>query len=709
MIKFDFAFLSVWILALSCATLAVAQDHTSWQVAGGDDGNSKFSQLTQINRDNVRQLKPAWTYHSARGEEIFSTSELQLNPIIVDGVLYGRNPLHHAFAIEADSGREIWTFDPFAKQEGLLGSYMRGVTYWESGEDKRLFFNASHSMYALDAKTGKLIEGFGTQGLVDLRVGLGRSPNSISVYSPSPGVIYGDLIILGSAVTEGEGAAPGDIRAYDVRTGAIVWTFHTIPHPGEYGYGSWPEGAWKTAGGANAWAGMSVDSERGIVFVPTGSPAPDLDGSVRLGENLYGNSVIALDANTGDRLWHYQTVHHDTWDRDLSSAPTLATVTHKGKRIDALVQASKQGVIYLLDRESGIPLFPIEEVAVPASDIPGDVAHPTQPKVTLPEPFTRQAFSADQITDVTPEAHAYVKKLYEESQPFAFMRPVGLKPTIVFPAFPGGANWGGGTVNPDTGIYYINATEGAHRVSISPLEVAKGDTTGFGGFVYRKYCAGCHGVNFEGFYPYAPTLIGVSERRTKAEAMQIVINGKGRMMPFGNLPDHERKPLLDYIFAADQKGDTSLPAATGETETVYMFNGYADFLDNRGYPAVKPPWGTLTATDLNSGKRLWQVPLGEYEQLTKEGIAATGTLNYGGPIVSAGGLVFIAASSDEKLRAFDTRDGSVLWEYKLPAAGYSTPATYMLNGKQYLVVVCSGGKLGTAAGDQYIAFALPEE
>ncbi|MCX2983178.1 c-type cytochrome [Halieaceae bacterium IMCC14734] len=699
------------LVLLLLTSAALAAPSATWEVAGGDDGNAKFSTLTQIHRGNVQQLKPVWSYASAKGAELFSSSELQLNPIVIDDILYGRNPLHHVFAINAETGAELWTFDPFAEEEGLLGSYMRGVTYWQHDDDQRLFFNASHNMYALNARTGKLIQGFGDKGVVDLRQGLGREPDKISVYSPSPGVIYGDLIILGSAVTEGEGAAPGDIRAYNVRSGRLVWSFHTIPHPGEFGYDTWPEGAWRSAGGANAWAGLSVDKDNGVVFVPTGSPTPDFDGSQRHGANLFGNSIIALNATTGKRIWHYQAVHHDIWDRDLSSAPTLVNITQNGKTIPALVQASKQGVLYLLDRNTGKPIFPIEEVPVPASDVPGELAYPTQPRVTLPEPFTRQAFTPDQITDISASANAYVTKLYEASQPFAYMRPIGLKPTIFFPGFYGGANWGGGSVNAATGIYFINATETTHRISIGPVQAPAGDRPGFGSFVYRKHCAGCHGVNFEGFYPYAPPLTDLAKRTNKKAAMSTIVRGKGRMMPFGNLPDHERSAVLEYLWQATDSGREqtagSSSAHKSENETVYMFNGYADFLDDRGYPANKPPWGTLTAVNLNSGKRLWQVPLGEFPQLTAEGIPITGTRNYGGSIATASGLVFIAATPDEKLRAFDQDNGEILWEYQLPAAGYSTPSTYMINGRQYLVVVCSGGKLGTASGDQYLAFALP--
>ncbi|MDX1736083.1 MAG: PQQ-binding-like beta-propeller repeat protein, partial [Halioglobus sp.] len=478
------------------------------------------------------------------------------------------------------------------------------------------------------------------------------------------------------------------------------------PHPGEFGYDTWPEGAFRTAGGANAWAGMSVDVRRGVVYVPTGSPTPDFDGSDRHGDNLFGNSIIALDAATGRRLWHYQTVHHDLWDRDLSSAPTLVTVTQDGKQRDLLAQASKQGVLYLLDRDSGEPVFPIEEVTVPPSSIPGERTSPTQPRVTRPEPFARQTFTEDDLSDIDPETHAYVKAQFEQAQAFAYMQPLGLEKIILFPGFYGGANWGGGAFDPDTNLYYINAMEAPHLINLEAVAVDKGSALGVGELVFRKQCSGCHGLDLQGFYPYAPALTDLSEKTDRATALRTVIAGKGRMMPFAHLPRHELDAVVDYVFARSA-GELPAAAGDGEKETAYVFAGYNDFVDQRWYPAVKPPWGTLNAIDLASGKRVWQVPLGEYEALTKEGIPPTGTRNYGGPIVTAGGLLIIAATSDGMLRIFDKASGELLWQYKLPAAGYATPATYEIDGVQYIVVTCSGGKLGTKTGDQYLAFSLP--
>lgn len=701
-------------IAMVSVVDANADDFRQWQSYGGDSGNSHYSALDQINTSNVKQLTVAWTYHSAEGETIDPISELQINPIVIDRVLYGRNPNHNIFAIKADSGQVLWRYNPFADEAGLMGSYMRGLSYWQSkdGKAKRLFSSASHYLLALDAANGRPIDSFGEHGRVDLRRGLGRDPESISIYSPSPGVIYKNMIIMGSAVTEMAGAAPGHIRAYDVRSGKILWTFHTIPQPGEYGADSWPSGAWKQAGGANAWAGLSVDQQRGVVYIPTGSPTPDFNGQQRHGKNLFGNTILALDANSGKRLWHFQTVHHDLWDRDLSSAPTLVTAVHKGKKIDALAQASKQGVLYLLNRDTGEPLFPISEVPVPSSEVPGEKSWPTQPRVTLPEPFVRQSFSEQDLSDITPQTHQYLKEIFDREvahKQFAFMRPPGLKGTIVFPGFYGGANWGGGAFDPDTQLYYINATEAPHLVNMEAVQVQEGDEFGFGAFIYRKNCGGCHGPDREGFYPYAPALTGLPERSNKSAAMQTILRGKGRMMPFANLPNHERQAVVDYLFSADLPIKTANKSASKKVRTEYVFGGYNDFVDENWYPAVKPPWGTLNAIDLNSGKRRWQITLGEYPQLTEQGIAPTGTRNYGGPVVSKGGLIFIAATSDEKFRAFDKISGELLWEAKLPAGGYATPSIYEIDGKQFIVIACGGGKLGTKAGDQYVAFSLPDE
>jgi len=708
--------LSILLMALWLTPTATrAQDHHGWRSYGGDTHNSHYSALSRINRDNVEHLQPVWRYASARGARLPATSELQVNPIVIDGVLYGRNPLYNVFALDAATGRELWSFNPQITHVGL--SNMRGLTYWQAPANARqeepparprVFFTTGHFLMALDAATGKPVEAFGRAGKVDLREGLDRDPQTISINAPSPGVVFESLIIVGSAVTETAGAAPGDIRAYDVRTGETRWTFRTIPKSGDYGADTWPAGARAYAGGANAWAGMSLDASRGVVYVPTGSPTPDFDGSARHGDNLFANSVIALDARSGKRLWHFQAVRHDLWDRDLSSAPTLVTVRDGDTQRDLLAQASKQGVLYLLDRDTGEPVFPLADVAVPASAIPGELAATTQVQVTLPEPFTRQAFRESDLSNITPATRAYVKKLFDQAQDFAYLRPPGLQPSILFPGFYGGANWGGGAFDPETNLYYINAMEIPHLVRMEAIEVDKGSNFGVGEYVFRKQCSGCHGLDLQGFYPYAPALKDIADTLSRADAQRAVVEGKGRMMPFAHLPRHELDAVIDYLFA---KSAGSLPQTAAPenaaTETAFVFAGYNEFVDERYYPAIKPPWGTLTAIDLADGKRVWQVPLGEYAELTKEGISPTGTRNYGGPVVTAGGLLIIAATSDEMLRIFDKQSGALLWQYQLPAGGYATPATYAIDDRQFIVVTASGGKLGTPTGDAYIAFALP--
>ncbi|MDG2473153.1 MAG: PQQ-binding-like beta-propeller repeat protein [Pseudomonadales bacterium] len=700
----------------------VSRDFQQWRHYGGDPGNSHYSALAQINRSNVADLALAWSYSSAKQQAISATSELQINPIIVNGILYGRSPQYNVFALHADTGKELWTRPTDTEPVGL--SFMRGLSYWQDvrQQQQRILLTTSHYLLAIDANTGQPISDFGDNGKVDLRAGLGRDINKISVYAPSPGVIFEDLIIIGTAVNETFGAAPGDIRAYNTLTGELVWRFHTLPHEGEFGYDSWPIDHWQTGGGANAWAGLSVDHARAVVYAPTGSATPDFNGSTRKGDNLFANTILALDARSGERRWHYQTVHHDLWDRDLSSAPTLATISDQGKQQDVVVQASKQGVLYLLDRDSGKPIFPIAEVPTPASPIPGEYASPTQPQVTLPEPFTRQAFTPDMITDINPEAHAYVKAQYDAATPFAYFRPPGLQPSILFPGFYGGANWGGGAYDPETNLYYINAMEDANLINMVALELANDNHSDQGQLIFKQHCSGCHGDQLQGFYPYAPALSDISLTGNKSEAMAIVQSGKGRMMPFNYLSNNEQSQVVDYLFSlskslllppSSKTSNPIEPASTNDntpttpTETAYVFGGYSPFVDQRYYPAVKPPWGTLNAINLATGKRQWQVTLGEYAELIAEGIAPTGTRNYGGPVVTAGGLLIIAASSDEKLRIFDKSTGELLWQYQLPNAGYATPSTYEINGIQYIVISCGGGKLGTAAGDQYLAFAIP--
>ena len=662
-----------------------------WPALGGGPQGIRYSSLDQINRTNVRRLEVAWTFDS--GEE----GGLQASPIVVDGVVYTTTPKHHVVALDAAAGTLLWKFD-----SGIaLSGANRGVTYWASGDDRRLFTGQDHYVYALDARTGQPIPGFGLRGRIDLAENLGRPPAEQSIRLTTPGIVYKDLLIVGGRLSEGLPASPGDIRAYDVRTGALRWAFHTIPHPGEPGYETWPRDAWRYSGGANNWAGMALDEGRGILYAPTGSAAADFYGANRAGDNLYANSLIALDAATGKRIWHFQAVRHDIWDRDFPSQPSLVTVTRGGARVDAVAQTSKQGYVFLFDRATGAPLFPIEEHPFPPSTLEGEVTARTQPLPARPAPFARQRLTEDMLTSRTPEArHAALeafRKVRSDGQfvPFA----VG-KDTIVFPGFDGGAEWGGSAFDPESALLYVNANEMAWTGGLAPSVPVKGGRT-----LYLQSCASCHRDNLRGAPPQIPSLIGAARGKPGGELFGIIRKGQGRMPGFPTLSEEEVDALVDYLKTGRSRAVT--PGASA-TALKYRFTGYKKFLDPDGYPAIAPPWGTLTAINLETGDQAWQVPLGEYPKLVAQGLTNTGTENYGGPVVTAGGLVFIGATCfDKKLRAFDKATGERLWEATLPFSAIGTPATYEVGGRQFVVVPAGGGKDGGPTGGLYVAFALP--
>jgi len=712
------------------------KQNTDWVAYGGNKGGNRYSFLTQINTQTVGQLRLVWEYNTGENNDPNGrASDIQCQPIEVKGILYGTTPKMKLFAVNATTGRQLWKFNPFDDTSKKPEFHaIRGVLYWEDGNDKRILYAVGSYLYAINAHTGEKIKTFGHNGDVDLHVGLGDSStighdvSNLSIAITTPGVIYKDLLITGSRVSEEGEAAPGYIRAFNVRTGKLQWTFHTIPLPGEYGYETWPKDAYKKFGGANCWAGLVLDEKRGIVYTGTGSPSVDFYGGDRAGQNLFANCVLALDASTGKHIWHFQTIHHDLWDRDLPCPPNLVTVKHQGHRIDAVAQTTKDGLVFVLDRENGTPLFPVKEVPVPTSpSLPGEQPWPTQPVPSKPAPFSLQELTEADITQRTPEARAYVLERYKHSSYGSKYMPPNMQGTLYF-GFGGGAEWGGNAADTD-GILYQNANNMLWWLKMQDMNNQNHETQSIGQALFNSTCAACHGVDGkgdDGDGPQAyPVLNHVGKRLTRSQLNAIIETGRGRMPSFRYIAEKDRVAIVDFLLHKEHRRS----AITGERSvkmphniagkkspgsnpdfpyrSPFLSNGHNQFRDQENYPAIKPPWGTLNAIDLNTGEYLWQVPLGEYPELTKQGIPPTGTENHGGPIVTAGGLVFIAATYDENIRAFDKKTGKVVWQYKLPAGGFATPITYMVNGKQYLVIAAGGTRYGLKPGGSYVAFALP--
>ena len=674
-----------------------AQPDIDWAAYNGNVDGQHYSALALINRTNVAQLKVAWQFDT--GEK----GNLETNPLVVGRVLFGYTFTGKVIALNAANGSLLWTFDSGVKNS----QPSRGFAYWTDGKNARLFAGVLNFLYALDPATGKSIPDFGEDGRIDLRKGLRGDYEQQSVALTTPGIVYKDLIIVGGRNPETHPAPPGDIRAFDVRTGALRWSFHTIPRPGEIGYDTWPPDAWKDAGAANNWAGMTLDAARGILYVPTGSAVFDFYGGDRIGNDLFADTLLALDAATGKRLWHFQGVHHDIWDRDFPAPPALVTVDRGGQLIDAVAQTTKQGVVYLFDRVTGSPLFPIEEHAYPPSDVPGEKTSPTQPMPVAPAPYARQRLTEDMLTNRTPAAHDWALQTFRTFRSDGQFIPFGVdRQTIVFPGFDGGAEWGGPAVDPAAGVLYVNANEMAWTGGLTPYN----PNAGAGAKTYQAQCSICHGVNRTGSPPAFPSLVGVTTRLTDAQITDVITHGRGRMMALPSVDAAKIAELLEYLKSAGSApSEHAQDTMPGGPNMQYGFTGYRKFLDPDGYPAIAPPWGTLSAIDLNTGEYLWKIPLGEYPALAAQGIANTGSENYGGPILTAGGLLFIGATSyDRKFRAFDSSSGKLLWETQLPFAGIATPATYSIEGKQYVVIAASGGRdPQSPVGGMYIAFSLP--
>lgn len=701
-------FLFCFALSISCSRKGAK--HTTWSVYRGDAANTAYSSLNLINRQNVKDLSVAWTYHTGDAEK-GNRSSIQCNPIIVNGIMYVTSPKLKLIALDAATGKEKWKFDPFEGQQAT--GVNRGVTYWEEGQDKRIYLAAGSYLYSLHAGTGKVVEGFGDHGRIDLRKGLGRDPEKLFVQASSPGAIYKNLLIQGTALGEGYDAAPGFIRAYNAKTGNVEWTFHTIPQPGEPGYETWPPEAYKEVGGVNSWAGMSVDHDRGIVYIPTGSPAFDFYGGNRKGKNLYGNCLIALEAATGKLIWYYQLVHHDLWDYDLPAPPNLLTVTIEGKEVDAVAQITKMGMVFVFNRVTGEPIFPIEERPVPPSELPGEEVSPTQPFPVRPPPFSRQKFADDDITDLSHESHQAVADKIKHSKYGSIYFPPDTRGVVQFPGTRGGGEWGGAAIDPKKGVMYVNANDIPLLISMKQIEV-EGQEEFLASAGKRIYtlnaCSSCHGADLAGTNVY-PSLRNLSKSGTERQVMAVLKTGKGQMPAFPNLSDQDVEALLAFLFDKTDLKNPSFESATNPAEKKYQYahSGWNLLTDNEGYPGVKPPWGTLNAIDLNKGEILWKVPLGVYPELIERGLPPTGTQNLGGPAVTGGGLVFIGATRDKKFRAFDQDTGEILWEHDLPGGGNATPSVYESGGKQYIVIAAGGGgKVGSESSDAYVAFTLKE-
>ena len=670
--------------------LAGAQGRSvDWPVYGGGTDNTHYSTLDQITPENVARLQVAWRYET---HDEFKGSEMQANPIVVDGVLYATTPKLRVIALDAATGRELWSFDPNAGKPAAARFRHRGVVV--TGD--RVIFNYRNKLWAVDRKTGKPIPSFGVDGVVDLREGLGRPVEGLSVSASTPGVVFEDLLIMGSTVPEALPSAPGDIRAYDVKTGALRWSFHTIPHPGEFGYATWPKNAYKVSGGANAWSGVTIDVRRGIVFAATGSASFDFYGSNRHGDNLFANTLLALDARTGKRIWHFQGVKHDLWDWDFPAAPTLVTVTRNNQPVDAVAQITKTGHVYLFERATGKPLFPIEYRRVPRSKMDGERAATTQPFPVSPPPFSRQRLTEDMLTTRTPAAHAAALATFRKYKTRGMYDPPNLAGTIIFPGVDGGGEWGGPAFDRETGLLYVNANEMPWLLKLVP----RSDKS-----LYGANCASCHGEALTGS-AVGPSLIDIGARRTREQMAQVIREGTGRMPGFAAALDNSAvNDLVNYLITGR---DIAHSAGTNPFFLKYRSTGFDIFLDPDGYPAITPPWGTLNAIDLNKGEIRWKIPFGEYPKLAAQGMTNTGTDNYGGPVVTANGLLFIGATTyDNKFHVYDKATGKLLWQTTLPAAGNATPSLYMVNGRQYVVIACGGGKNDAPSGGTYVAFALP--
>lgn len=721
------------LISVSMATLQ-AQDHRTWEQYLGGPDSSHYSSLKQINRSNVSKLQVAWTYPT--GDAV----SYSFNPIIVGKVMYVLAHNFNVVALDAATGKEIWRLptrdpkEPLTKGRGTWAVRYRGMNYWQSkdGKDKRLFLSAYDHLQAIDASTGKFITTFGKDGKVDLRANLNRDPNSITqIMAGSPGRIFENLIILGSTTGEEYMSPPGDIRAYDVRTGELAWQFHTIPHPGESGYETWPKDAWKYIGGANNWGGMSVDEARGMVYIPIGSAVYDFYGADRLGNDLYANSVIALNARTGKLVWYYQTVHHDVWDYDLTAEPQLMTIQHDGKKEDVVVQAGKTGFVYVLDRDTGKPIWPIEERPVPQSDMPGEKTSPTQPIPTKPAPFARQTFSSKDLNPyyLSDEERAEWKVKLDNAVNKGMFTPPGITDTVQMPGNHGGANWGSTAKDPRDGTFYVLSSDIPAILKLLEKKfgepIPSGTSFDQGHAIYAQNCQLCHGTEKKGNPPSIPSLVGSVNKLGVEGFKRQVLQGGGEMPAFARMDEPSLKALVAFV--SDEHNDIINPPIHDKAEPPAYPDGTGvakRYWSGYGLEStiISPPWSTLTAYDLNKGDIKWQIPVGNAPEVGGQTKSDGGVMNLrNGIAITAGDVIFLATIEEGKLRAYDSADGKVLWEVDLPAGAEGVPSIYEVNGKEYLVVCATspkGAEARRAHGNSlekakqaiegsYIVYALP--
>ena len=672
------SFLTLFITACSTdSSNPPTNPDTNWSTYLGDSARRHYSELTQITRDNVSQLEIAWSYNS--GELREGSSTMYTSPLVVDGVLYGLSPRLIAFAVNAATGEEIWRHDP-----GGSGAPQRGLMWWQSGDDRRLIFAAGRELIALHADTGEPVTGFGDNGRLDLR----PTHESGPLFTSVPGIVFEDMLIMGFSTSESASSHAGMIRAFSAIDGEELWRFNSLPLTGGLGSETWEEGSLITAGGANNWTGMTLDEERGMLFVPTGSATPDFYGASRRGENLFANSLLALDARTGELRWHYQTIRHDLWDRDLPSPPTLVQLERDGVLIDAVAVATKSGHLFVFNRDTGESLYEIYEIDALPSKLPGEQASPTQPVSSVA--FTRQEF---EMTTRNTEAIAYVTDVVKDldQRPWA---PPTLAGTLFYPSYDGGAEWGGSAYDPNGHKLILNAQEIGGIIRLVKIPIGFSNRG-----VYAENCGACHGIDRTGT-AVGPSLVDIGERLSLGDMTRVILEGRGRMPAFDSLSLIERTAVISYVRSPDSVGDRD----AASTEVNYAFAGYLRVRDHEGLPGNTPPWGTLNSIDLTTGKIDWQVNFGNYPSHPDLNYGAE---SYGGPVVTASGLIFIGATPDKKFRVYDTKDGAMLWQADLPAAGFATPAMYSVAGQQYVVIAAGGGRMGPPSGSEYIAFSLP--